>query len=149
VGYHPQVILAGRRVNDGMGSHVASQVVRLMIKRNIQVQGARALVLGLAFKENCPDLRNTRVVDVVDELRDYGIRVDVHDPWVDAVEAKKEYDLLLTDPSQGLYDAVVLAVPHREFVEGGATNLRALARSGGILIDIKGVFAPEESDLRL
>lgn len=149
VGYHPQVILAGRRVNDGMGSHVASQVVRLMIKRNIQVQGARVLVLGLAFKENCPDLRNTRVVDVIDELRDYGIQVDIHDPWVDAAEAEKEYDLSLIDPSPGLYDAVVLAVPHREFVEEGATRLRGLARSGGILIDIKGVLAPEESDLRL
>jgi nucleotide sugar dehydrogenase len=150
VGYHPQVILAGRRVNDGMGGHVASQVVRLMIKRNIQVQGARVLILGLAFKENCPDLRNTRVVDVIDELRDYGIDVDVHDPWVDAAEAETEYGLSLSDPSGKIYDAVVLTVPHREFIEGdAATRLRALTRSGGVLIDIKGVLPPEESDLRL
>ncbi|ALC12102.1 Vi polysaccharide biosynthesis UDP-N-acetylglucosamine C-6 dehydrogenase TviB [Sphingopyxis sp. 113P3] len=149
VGYHPQVILAGRRVNDGMGSYVAGQLVRLMIKRSIQVQGARVLVLGLAFKENCPDLRNTRVVDVIDELRDYGIEVDIHDPWVDAAEAEREYGLSLTDPAPGFYDAVVLTVPHREFVDGGAARLRAWTRSGGVFVDIKGVLAPEESDLRL
>ena len=91
MGYHPQVILAGRRINDGMGAYVAGQLVKAMLKRRLQVDGARVLILGLTFKENCPDLRNTRVIDVVAELREYGVQVDVHDPWVDAAEAKQEY----------------------------------------------------------
>src|SRR5690606_12424222 len=102
VGYHPEVILAGRRVNDGMGNYIASQIVRLMIKRSLPVQGARILVLGLAFKENCPDIRNTRVVDVVSELMEYGVKVDVYDPWVDAADAQHEYGIDLTDhPAAG------------------------------------------------
>ena len=95
IGYHPQIILAGRRINDGMGAYVASQLVKAMLKRRLQVDGARVLILGLTFKENCPDLRNTRVIDVVAELREYGVHVDVHDPWVDAAEAKQEYGLAL------------------------------------------------------
>ena len=99
IGYHPQIILAGRRINDGMGAYVASQLVKAMLKRRLQVDGARVLILGLTFKENCPDLRNTRVIDVVAELREYGVQVDVHDPWVDAAEAKQEYGLdLITTP---------------------------------------------------
>ena len=99
IGYHPQIILAGRRINDGMGAYVASQLVKAMLKRRLQVDGARVLILGLTFKENCPDLRNTRVIDVVAELRDYGVQVDVHDPWAYAAEAKQEYGLdLITTP---------------------------------------------------
>ena len=114
MGYHPQVILAGRRINDGMGAYVASRLVKAMLKRRIQVDGARVLILGLAFKENCPDLRNTRVVDVVAELKDYGCYVDVHDPWVDANEAMHEYGIeLVPDLQPGTYDGILLAVAHR------------------------------------
>ncbi|WP_137751645.1 Vi polysaccharide biosynthesis UDP-N-acetylglucosamine C-6 dehydrogenase TviB [Sphingopyxis sp. L1A2A] len=149
VGYHPEVILAGRRVNDGMGGYIASQIVRLMIKRNLPVQGARILMLGLAFKENCPDIRNTRVVDVVSELKEYGAQVDVHDPWVDAAEAQHEYGIDLTDPAAGDYDAVVLAVAHREFAEGGSAALRVFGKADAILVDVKGILPLAESDLRL
>ena len=149
VGYHPEVILAGRRVNDGMGGYIASQIVRLMIKRNLAVQGARILVLGLAFKENCPDIRNTRVVDVVSELREYGAEVDVHDPWVDAAEAQHEYGIDLVDAAAGEYDAVVLAVAHREFAAAGSAALRAWGKPRAILADIKGIFPVDESDLRI
>ena len=150
IGYHPQVILAGRRINDGMGGYVASEMVKAMIQKGIAVKGARVLVLGLAFKENCPDLRNTRVVDVVSELRDYGVAVDVHDPWVDAAEAMEEYGIALTEtPDAGVYDGVVLAVAHESFREGGAAFLRGLARDSHVFCDLKSVFGADESDLRL
>jgi UDP-N-acetyl-D-galactosamine dehydrogenase len=150
LGYHPQVILAGRRINDGMGAYVASQLVKAMLKRRLQVDGARVLILGLTFKENCPDLRNTRVVDVVAELRDYGVQVDVHDPWVDAAEAKHEYGLdLVTTPEPAAYDGVILAVAHDSYRDGGATALRGYGSSGHVFCDLKSVFARGESDLRL
>jgi UDP-N-acetyl-D-galactosamine dehydrogenase len=149
-GYHPQVILAGRRINDGMGAYVASELVKAMIRKGIVVKGARVLILGLTFKENCPDLRNTRVVDVVSELRDYGIAVDVHDPWVDADEAMHEYGINLTDaPNAGVYDGVVLAVGHDNYREDGAAALRNYGRSEHVFCDLKSVFARHESDLRL
>ncbi|MFK7941667.1 MAG: Vi polysaccharide biosynthesis UDP-N-acetylglucosamine C-6 dehydrogenase TviB [Paracoccaceae bacterium] len=150
IGYHPQVILAGRRINDGMGAYVASEMVKAMIKKMITVKGARVLVLGLAFKENCPDLRNTRVVDVVSELQDYGISVDVHDPWVDADEAMEEYGIALSDtPDASAYDGVILAVAHDILCEQGVAFLRSLARDTHVLCDLKSVFGPGESDLRL
>lgn len=149
VGYHPEVILAGRRVNDGMGGYIASQVVRLMIKRGLPVQGARILVLGLAFKENCPDIRNTRVVDLVSEFRDYGAQVDIYDPWVDAGEAHHEYGIEILDAPQGDYDAVILAVSHREFVEAGAKALREFGKASSVLVDVKGTLSLDESDLRI
>ena len=149
VGYHPEVILAGRRVNDGMGGYIASQVIRLMIKRGLPVQGARILVLGLAFKENCPDIRNTRVVDVVSELKEYGVQVDVHDPWVDTAEAQHEYGIELVDAAAADYHAIVLAVAHREFMEMGAAALRSLGKDGALLIDVKGILSIADSDLRL
>jgi UDP-N-acetyl-D-galactosamine dehydrogenase len=150
IGYHPQVILAGRRINDGMGAYVAGRMVKEMIRKGIPVKGARVLVLGLTFKENCPDLRNTRVVDVVSELHDYGIAVDVHDPWVDGEEAQREYDLTLTEsPEPGSYDAVILAVAHETFREGGATTLRGFARDTHVFCDLKSAFSVNESDLRL
>jgi len=149
VGYHPEVILAGRRVNDGMGGYIVSQVVRLMIKRGLPVQGARVLVLGLAFKENCPDIRNTRVVDVVSEFQEYGVKVDVHDPWVDAAEAQREYGIALADPAVGDYDAVILAVSHRQFLDAGAEALRKLGNASSVLIDVKGTLGFGESDLRI
>ena len=150
LGYHPQVILAGRRINDGMGAFLAGQIVKAMLKRRIHVDGARALVLGLTFKENCPDLRNTRVVDVVAELRDYGVRVDVHDPCADAEEARHEYGLdLIGTPDTGAYDGMVLAVAHEAFRTTGPESLRRYGRAGAVFCDLKSVFARDESDLRL
>jgi len=150
IGYHPQVILAGRRINDGMGAHVAGQLVKAMLRQRIQVDGGRVLVLGLAFKENCPDLRNTRVVDVIEELRDYGAEVDIYDPWVDPEEAQAEYSIsLIESPTPNNYDAVVLAVAHDAFRALGAEGMRALGRAEHVLFDLKYVLAPGDSDLRL
>ena len=150
LGYHPDVILAGRRINDGMGAYAAQALVKAMLRRRIHVGGARILVLGLAFKENCPDLRNTRVVDVVAELRDYGALVDVHDPLVDPAEARREYGLdLVSAPERGTYDGVILAVAHEAFRAGGATAIRSFGRSDSVFFDLKSVFAREDSDLRL
>jgi UDP-N-acetyl-D-galactosamine dehydrogenase len=150
LGYHPQVILAGRRINDGMGSYVAGQMVKAMLKKRIQVNGARVLVLGLTFKENCPDLRNTRVVDVVAELAEYGIEVDVHDPWADAEEARHEYGLEIVDqPQPDSYDGIVLAVAHSSFVQGQAAALRRLGKADHVLYDLKHLFDASQSDIRL
>ena len=150
LGYHPEVILAGRRINDGMGSFVATQVLRLMAQRGISIVGARILVLGLAFKENCPDLRNTRVVDIVRELQDYHAQVDVHDPWVDAAEARHEYGLdPVAEPPAGGYDAIIIAVGHRQFAELGATGLRAFGKPNAVLYDVKYVLPLEAVDGRL
>ncbi len=149
LGYHPDVILAGRRVNDGMGDYLAGQILRLMIRRGSPVQGARILVLGLAFKENCPDLRNTRVIDVISALRDYGAHVDVHDPWADATEADHEYGIGLVEPVAATYDAVVLAVAHHQFIKAGTATLRSYGREGAVLVDVKGVLPQADSDLRL
>jgi len=150
MGYHPQVILAGRRINDGMGAYVAGQLVKAMLKHRLQVDGARVLILGLTFKENCPDLRNTSVVDVVTELRNYGVQVDVHDPWVDAADAQKDYGLeLVTAPEPEAYDGVILAVAHNSYREAGAVALRRYGRLGHVFCDLKSVFDREESDFRL
>tara|TARA_R110002012_G_scaffold243683_2_gene418362 strand:- start:14657 stop:15931 length:1275 start_codon:yes stop_codon:yes gene_type:complete len=150
LGYHPQVILAGRRINDGMGAYVAGQLVKAMLKRRIQVNGARVLILGLTFKENCPDLRNTRVIDVVAELQEYGVQVDVHDPWVDPVEAKKIYGIdLVTTPAPQAYDGVILAVAHASYQHSGAKAMRVYGTPDHVFCDLKCVFAPDESDLRL
>ncbi len=150
IGYHPEIILAGRRINDAMGSYVAEQVVKLMLRRKIQVTGSRVLVLGLAFKENCPDLRNSRVIDVISELRGYNIQVDVCDPWVDPGEAEEEYGIrLASGPEQGAYDAVIVAVAHDQFIENGAAVLRDLCKPDGILYDVKAVLPVAEVDGRL
>jgi UDP-N-acetyl-D-galactosamine dehydrogenase len=150
VGYHPEMILAGRRLNDSMGIYVAQRVAQLMIRKRIQVSDARILVLGLAFKENCPDVRNTRVVDVVRELLTYGARVDVHDPWVDADAAQHEYGFRpIARPRAGVYDAVVLAVAHREFRDMGVDKVRKFGRRRCVVFDIKHLFAAEQVDGRL
>ena len=150
IGYHPQIILAGRRINDGMGAYVAGQLVKAMLKRRLQVDGARVLILGLTFKENCPDLRNTRVIDVIAELREYGVHVDVHDPWVDAADVQQEYGLaLVTTPEPEAYDGVILAVVHDSYREAGAAVLRGYGSPGHVFCDLKSVFGREESDLRL
>ncbi len=148
LGYHPQVILAGRRINDGMGTHVAGRLVKAMAQRSLPVHGARVLVLGLTFKEDCPDLRNTRVIDVVQELRDYGITVDVHDPHADLAEAQHEYGLALTAPGQG-YDAVLMAVAHQCFRVRGADWLRSLGHARAVIFDLKSVFDRAEGFERL
>lgn len=138
IGYNPEVILSGRRINDGMGGHVALRVVKLMQQRGTQTAGARILVLGLAFKENCPDLRNTRVTDIIDELRSYSAEVDVHDPWVAPAHAQREYGLSLVEkPEAGAYDAVVMAVAHDRFVALGVDGVRAFAKPGAVLFDVK------------
>lgn len=150
IGYHPQIILAGRRLNDGMGGYVAGQLVKEMLKRRIQVNGSKVLVMGLTFKENCPDLRNTRVVDVIEELQEYGVEVDVYDPWANAGEAEHEYGIrLITEPIESGYDGVVVAVGHHQFREQGLNAIRALGRNPHVLYDLKGLWGVNDSDLRL
>jgi UDP-N-acetyl-D-glucosamine/UDP-N-acetyl-D-galactosamine dehydrogenase len=150
LGYHPEVILAGRRINDGMGRFVAGQVLRLMTRRGINLTQARVLVLGLAFKENCPDLRNTRVVDILHHFESFNVRCDVHDPWVDAAEARHEYGIeLVAEPEAGSYDAIVVAVAHREFAALGARGLRAFGKPDAVLYDVKYVLPRADVDGRL
>lgn len=150
LGYHPQVILAGRRINDGMGAYVAGQMIKMMIQKGITIKGARILLLGLTFKENCPDLRNTRVLDVIAELRDYGAEVDVHDPWANPEEARAEYGLdLVTTPQPGVYEGVLLAVAHEEYRKAGPGVLRAYGQAAHVFCDLKSVFSPEDSQFRL
>ena len=150
IGYNPEIILAGRRINDEMGRYVAARVVKLMTRRRIHVVGSRILIMGLTFKENCPDLRNTRVVDLIDEFESYHATVDVHDPWVDPREAEREYGISpVAEPERGAYDAVILAVAHRQFRDMGVEAIRALGRPGHVLFDIKYVLPGEAVDGRL
>jgi len=150
IGYHPEMILAGRRINDGMGTYVVQRVVKLMNQRRIAVMDANVLVMGLAFKENCPDLRNTRVVDIVREFRDYNARVDVYDPWVDPGEAKREHGIdPVQEPKAGHYDAIILAVGHRQFQEMGPERIRRLGKSNSVLFDVKYVLPAGTVDGRL
>ncbi|QDV26124.1 Vi polysaccharide biosynthesis UDP-N-acetylglucosamine C-6 dehydrogenase TviB [Aureliella helgolandensis] len=150
IGYSPEVILAGRRINDGMGEYVVSRVVKSMLKRRIHIEDANVLIMGLTFKENCPDLRNTRVVDLVREFRDYGANVDVYDPWVDGQAAEHEYGITpIETPPAGKYDAIVLAVAHREFCEMGVERIRQLGRRDSVLYDLKSILPREGVDGRL
>src|SRR5579863_3998277 len=150
IGYHPEMILAGRRLNDNMPLHVAGQIMQLMAARRIHVKGARVLVLGTTFKENCPDIRNSKVVDVVRELERQGARVDIYDPWASAAELRHEYGLkVLRDLKPRHYDAAVLAVAHREFRELGVRGVRRLCRRPHVLYDIKHLFPAAETDGRL
>jgi UDP-N-acetyl-D-galactosamine dehydrogenase len=151
VGYHSEVILAGRRINDSMGTYVADQTVKLMLRKNLPVLGSRVLVLGLTFKENCPDLRNTKVVDIVRALQGYNTHVDVYDPWIDVTEAQHEYGLTcLTQPPQnGHYAAIVLAVGHHQFVALGEQGIKAFGRSGAVIYDVKSMLPMGAADGRL
>lgn len=150
IGHHPEIILAGRRLNDSMGAYVAGQLVKKMLKCELSVHGARVLVLGLTFKENCPDLRNTRVTDVIDELRDFGVDVDVFDPWVSTKEAKDEYGInLVSAPENGHYDGIILAVAHDEFVALGSEGIRQFGKPGHVIYDLKYILPKGASDLRL
>jgi UDP-N-acetyl-D-galactosamine dehydrogenase len=149
-GYHPELILAARRINSRMGVYVADRVIRLMSERRLHIVDARVLVLGFAFKENCPDLRNTRVIDIVRELELSHAQVDVYDPWVDADEAAREYRVQpISEPAQGVYDAIILAVAHRQFRDWGAARIRALGKSGAVVFDVKALLEAEAVDGRL
>lgn len=150
IGYHSELILAGRRVNDGMGAYVASQLIRAMAKKSLPIGGARVLVLGLSFKENCPDIRNSRVVDVIKELQGFNCEVDIWDPCVSVEEAEEEYGLRpVLHPQEGAYDSIVLAVAHEPFKALGAARLRAFGKPNAIFYDVKSVFTASQSDLRL
>jgi UDP-N-acetyl-D-glucosamine/UDP-N-acetyl-D-galactosamine dehydrogenase len=150
IGYHPEMILAGRRLNDNMALYVAARITQLMAARRIHVKGARVLVLGITFKENCPDIRNSKVVDVIRELEKQGARVDVYDPWADAAQCRHEYGLkLIRTLRPARYDAVVLAVAHRQFRELGARRVRRLGRRRHVLYDIKHLFPAAAVDARL
>lgn len=150
IGYNPEVILSGRRINDSMGRFVASQLIKAMLHRCIQVNGAHVLVMGLTFKENCPDLRNTRVVDVIKELQEYNITVDAHDPWIDTTESEHEYGISpVAQPQQGAYDAIILAVGHNQFKNMGTEKIRSLGKPEHILYDLKYTLPKDQVDLRL
>ena len=150
VGHHPDVILAGRRTNDGMGPYIANEVIRLMVCKGINPVHARILLLGLAFKENCPDLRNTRVVDIVQALRGYDAEVDIYDPWVNPAEAEHEYGIRpVAQPQAGSYDAVIIAVGHRQFVAMGVEGIRAFGKPATVIYDVKYVLPREAVDGRL
>lgn len=149
IGYHPQVILAGRRINDSMAAYVASQLVKALIKQRIQVEGANVLIMGLTFKENCPDLRNTKVVDIVRELEEYNIRVDIYDPWVSAIEAQHEYNITpVSEPMSGFYDGVILAVAHNQFKDLG-DGIKQYVKKVSVIYDLKYVLSQKTSTLRL
>jgi UDP-N-acetyl-D-galactosamine dehydrogenase len=150
IGYHPEVILAGRRINDAMARHVAGRVMQIMTRKRLHVVGARMLVLGLTFKEDCPDIRNTKVVDVIRELQGFHAHVDVHDPWVDADEAEHEYGLRpIPEPGAGIYDGIVIAVAHQRFRDLGIDGIRRLGKPGAVVFDVKGMLPKEATDGRL
>jgi UDP-N-acetyl-D-galactosamine dehydrogenase len=151
VGYHPAVILAGRRINDSMATHVAEETVKLMLRKGLPVLGSKVLVLGLTFKENCPDVRNTKVVDIVKALQGYNTNVDVYDPWIDLLEAEIEYGLqcLEKTPTQGQYSAIILAVGHKQFVELGEDGIKAWGHAGAVLYDVKSILPMGATDGRL
>jgi len=150
LGYHPEVILAGRRINDQMGKHVTHELIKALLARGANLARARVLVLGFTFKENCADTRNTRVADIVTELTAYSMQPDVYDPWVDAAAMQAEYGITpVAEPEAGAYDAIIVAVAHKEFVEMGPAAIRTLGKPGAVLYDIKGIFGKSGADLRL
>jgi len=150
IGYHPEIILAGRRLNDKMGEYIVAQMVKAMTRSRIQVDDAKILVMGLAFKENCPDLRNTRVIDIVTELKSYHCNVDVYDPWASSEEAMHEYGIpVISKPELGAYDGIILAVAHKQFKDMGAKAIKAFGKPDHVLYDLKYILSPDESDIRL
>lgn len=150
IGYHPEIILAGRRLNDNMSMYVANQLIKTMNKKRIQIEDAKVLILGLTFKENCPDIRNTKIVDIVTELKDFNMQVDIYDPWADAEETRHEYAIdLVAQPEQGRYDAIILAVAHDQFKAMGSEAIHALGRVNHVVYDLKYVLDHAQSDIRL
>lgn len=148
-GYHPEMILAGRRLNDGMAHYIVSQLIKAMLTNKVQVEGAKVLIMGLTFKENCPDLRNTKVIDIVKELKEYHIETDVHDPWCDKDEAKEQYNIDLVEPKNNYYDAIIVAVAHKQFIELPPSAIKALGKNPSVIYDLKYVLDKEVSTLRL
>ena len=150
VGYRPEMILAGRRINDEMGSYVVSQLVKKMISKKIETHGARVLIMGLTFKENCPDIRNTKVIDIIDELKAYKIDVDIVDPWCDPLEAAKEHELVvLKKVDEARYASILIAVAHDKFKEMGIKAIRKFGKKNHIIYDLKCLFTKDDADLRL
>jgi len=150
VGHHPEIILAGRRLNDGMGAYISVQLVKAMLKKLIHVQDSRVLVMGLTFKEDCPDIRNTKVVDIIQELQQYGVDVECFDPWVEPQDAVRKYGIeVIKAPEPGVYDAIILAVAHAEFVKLGEERIRAFGKDNHVLYDLKYILPAEQSDIRL
>ncbi len=150
IGYHPEIILAGRRINNGMSNHVVSQFIKVMCKKKIHINGARILLMGLSFKENCPDIRNTRVIDVIKELESLGCNVDVYDPWVSKEEANEEFGISpISKLNKASYDGIVIAVAHDQFKEMGVENIKLLAKSNNVIFDLKSIFPIRSVDLRL
>lgn len=162
VGHHPEMILAGRRINDGMGSYIVSELIKAMLKKHISIDGSRVLVMGFSFKEDCPDFRNTRIIDIIDELKEHNIKVDVYDPWVDKDAALKEYNIkflknlpatLVVGADNSVnyekYDAIIIAVAHQEFFEMNINTLRSMLKEQHLIYDIKNIFPAKETDLRL
>ena len=150
IGYHPEIILAGRRLNDNMASYVATNLVKAMIQKDIKIKDANILILGLTFKENCPDIRNTKVVDIVKELKDYEANVDVYDPWINVTESQHEYGITpVSELVEQKYDAIVLAVAHHQFKELGADNIRKLGKKDVVIYDLKYVLEKQNVDIRL
>ena len=150
VGYQPEVILAGRRINDGMGQYVATELVKAVSKKKIHIDEAKVLVLGFTFKGDCPDVRNTKIIDIVEELQSFNMNVDVYDEWADPSEVKHEYGIeLTTELNDSEYDAIVLAVDHTEFKEWGEDKIRSLGKENHILYDVKYVLGPNQADIRL
>ena len=150
IGFNPEIILAGRRLNDGMTAYVVSQLIKAMMKKSIKVEKARVLIMGITFKENCPDLRNSRVLDVFQELAEYNLVIDAFDPWVNNIEAQHNFGIVpIAEPKEGIYDAVIVAVAHKQFIEMGPEKIRALGKPQHILYDLKYVLPPGYSDLRL
>ena len=150
IGHNPEIILAGRRLNDSMGEYVVTQLVKTMIKKRIQIEGAKVLVLGLSFKENCPDVRNTKVIDIIHELQKYNVEIDVHDPWINANEANREYSITpISQPISNQYDGIILAVAHEQFIKMGIEKIRALGKDNHVLYDLKYLFTKEDTDIRL
>ena len=150
VGYTPEIILAGRKLNDSMGSYIVSKLSQAMDQKQIKIPGSKVLIMGLAFKENCPDIRNTRVIDIVNELSEIGGIVDVYDPWVNADEAMTEYNIkLIKEPNKENYDAIIIAVPHKQFKDNGAEIIQSYGKENHVLYDVKHLLKINESDLRL
>ncbi|CNE35918.1 Vi polysaccharide biosynthesis UDP-N-acetylglucosamine C-6 dehydrogenase TviB [Yersinia kristensenii] len=150
IGYHPEVILSGRRINDSMSKYVASQLIKAMIKKRVQVEGARILLMGLTFKENCPDLRNTKVVDIISELKEYNVIADVYDPWVNAEEAKHEYGInILKNMPINQYDGVIFTVAHSQFKALSNDDIKGLVKPNGVIYDLKYIIDPKIVDIRL
>ena len=146
-GYNPEIILAGRRLNDGMGNYVASEIIKCMIKKNIHIKGAKVLILGVTFKENCPDVRNTKVIDVVYALQDYGIQISIHDPWANEEEVKREYGLVSKQEApKEQFDAIVLTVAHREFE---SLNIKQLKLENSVVYDVKNILSRDMRDSSL